>query len=66
MTSTGWETYGAIMRQNEELQRLEREQRPVTCPVDGYTLEDVRGVLHCVFGGELYDYTGQPVYDYHR
>lgn len=60
----GWETFGAIMRQNAELQRQEREQRPATCLVDGYILEDVRGVLHCVFGGEFYDYTGKPLHDY--
>lgn len=65
MTSAnGWESYGAIMRQNEELLRQEREQRPSTCPVDGYLLQDVRGVLHCVFGGEIYGYAGQQLYDY--
>ena len=64
MTSTGWEKYGAIMKQNEELARLERTERPATCPNDGHVLEDARGVLHCVFGGEIYDYTGAPVYDF--
>jgi hypothetical protein len=64
MTSTGWETYGAILRVNEELLAQERAQRPSTCPVDGHILEDVRGVLHCVFGGELYDYAGKSLYDH--
>lgn len=64
MTTDGWESFGAIMRTNEELIQREREERPSTCPVDGYILEDVRGVLHCVFGGEIYDYSGQRLYGY--
>jgi hypothetical protein len=64
VTTTGWETFGAIVKVNEELLAQERAQRPSTCPVDGHLLEDVRGVLHCVFGGELYDYTGKLLYNY--
>lgn len=60
----GWYTYGSIMRTNQELIEQERVERPFTCPVDGYTLEDVRGVLHCAFGGEVYDYAGQPAFGY--
>lgn len=63
-TADGWVTYGAIMRQNADLQAQERAQRPVSCPNDGEILQDVRGVLHCVFGGEIYDYNGQRLYDY--
>lgn len=63
-SANGWETYGAILRQNAELQAQEAAERPATCPNDGYILENVRGVLHCVFGGEFYDYAGKPLYDF--
>lgn len=64
MTSTGWESYGAIMRSNADLLAQEKAQRPSTCPNDGEILEDVRGVLHCRFGGEIYDYAGNQLYDF--
>lgn len=62
--TSGWDGFGAIMSANLEEIGRERAARPETCPVDGALLEEARGVLHCTFGGETYDFSGQPVYGF--
>lgn len=61
----GWNTYGQILRSNIDEFIQETTTQPVICPRHDWPL-DVNpvtpDVLHCPFGGELYDLRGRPVY----
>jgi hypothetical protein len=63
--STGnWDSLGAIYRSNAEEAERERTKTIVECPVHFYPLEQGarEGVLHCKFGGELWNPYGKPIY----
>lgn len=50
-----WASLLAILRENAELIRQERDAPPVACPNDGEPLESgPDGTLHCPFDGFVY------------
>lgn len=60
----GWESLGDIYRYDAQQVEAERSRTPVDCPNHKYPLEQGRtpGQLHCVFGGEVFDTTGKPIF----
>lgn len=60
----GWDSLGAIYRSNAEEARRKATEVITECPVHFYPLEEGKreGVLHCKFGGELWDPYGKPIY----
>lgn len=61
-----WEQYGDIVRYNAEEWKREHDERPVVCPNHANRLEESIGgnVLHCPFGGELFDLRGNLMLGY--
>jgi hypothetical protein len=60
----GWDSLGNIYRSNAEEARRQATEVITECPVHLYPLEEGKreGVLHCKFGGELWDRYGKPIY----